>query len=73
MRGCDPLGASARLETAMEALQHARASVLSQWDDEQSRQFDEQFLAPLETKVRRALDAIHQLAESLAKAERECS
>ena len=73
MRGWDPLGAAARLEQAMESLQHARASVLTQWDDDQSRQFDEQFLAPLETKVRRALDAMHQLAEALSKAERECS
>jgi hypothetical protein len=73
MRGCDPLSASAKLDTAMEALQHTRASVFTQWEDEQSRQFDEQFLSPLEAKVRRALDAIHQLAESLAKAERECS
>ncbi len=73
MRGCDPLSASAKLETAMESLQHVRTSVLAQWDDDQSRQFDEQFLAPLEAKVRRALDAIHQLAEALGKAERECS
>jgi len=73
MRGWDPLAAAAKLEMAMEALQHTRASVLAQWDDEQSRQFDEQFLAPLETKVRRALDAIHHLAEALSKAERECS
>ena len=73
MRGWDPLSAAAKLEMAMEALQHARASVLAQWDDDQSRQFDEQFLAPLETKVRRALDAIHHLAEALSKAERECS
>jgi hypothetical protein len=73
MRGWDPLSAAAKLEMAMEALQHARASALAQWDDDQSRQFDEQFLAPLETKVRRALDAIHHLAEALSKAERECS
>ena len=73
MRGCDPLAAAAKLDMAMEAFQNARLSVLEQWEDDQSRQFDEEFLAPLETKVRRALDAIHHLAESLSKAERECS
>ena len=73
MRGCDPNSAAAKLDTAMEMLEKARSQAMSQWDDDTSRGFDEQFLVPLEPKVRRALDAIRHLAESLAKAERECS
>jgi hypothetical protein len=73
MRGCDPTAAAAKLELAMEALNGAKGEALSRWDDEMSHGFEEQFLLPLEPKVRRALDAIRHLAESLAKAERDCS
>jgi len=64
---------AAKLEMAKEALDHASSEVASQWDDSAHRSFDEQFLTPLEPKVRRALEAIRHLAESIAKAERECS
>lgn len=73
MRGCDPSSAAARLEMAYDALNRARADVAARWDDPMSRSFDKEFLAPLDSKVKRALDAIRQLTETLAKAERECS
>jgi len=73
MRGCDPEGIAAKLGLAMEALQHARASTTSQWDDAMRRAWEQEYLAPLEPKVRRALDAMRHLAEVLSKAERECS
>jgi uncharacterized protein YukE len=73
MRGCDPTMIAAKLEMALEALNHARSQVASQWDDSTHRSFDEQFLVPVEPKVKRALEAIRHLAESIAKAERECS
>jgi hypothetical protein len=73
MRVCDPNSAAAKLDTAMDTLQKARSQALSLWDDDTSRIFDEQFMVALEPKVRRALDAIRHLAESLAKAERDCS
>ena len=57
----------------MDMLQNARRNALAQWEDDMSRGFDEQFFVPLEPKVRRALDAIRQLAESLSKAERDCT
>jgi len=73
MRGCDPTTIAAKLEMAKEALDHAGSEVASQWDDATHRSFDGQFLAPLDAKVKRALEAIRHLAESIAKAEGECS
>ena len=73
MRGCDPASAAAKLELAMDLLNRARADAASVWDDAMSQTFEKQFLSSLEPKVKRALDAIHHLAESISKAERECS
>jgi hypothetical protein len=73
MRGCDPDSAAAKLEMAKESLDHARAQAASQWDDPMSRSFEAQFLVPMEPKLKRALDAIHHLAEMISKAERDCS
>jgi hypothetical protein len=73
VRGCDPSVISAKLELAMDLLADARRDVADQWDDAMHRKFEERFLLPLEGKVRRALDVIHHLAETLRKAERECS
>jgi hypothetical protein len=73
MIGCDPATAAAKLDMAMESLAGVIEETRSQWDDDMGRGFDAQYLAPLEPKVRRALDAIRHLADSLARAERECS
>ncbi len=73
MRGCDPTMIAAKLEMAKEALDHAGSEVASQWDDSTHGSFHGQFLVPLDPKVKRALEAIRHLAETIAKAERECS
>lgn len=73
MRGCDPEGIAAKLVLAMDALQHARRQAASLWDDPMHDQLEQQYLIPLEPKLRRALDAIRYLAEVLAQAERDCS
>lgn len=57
----------------MESLQAARLETTAQWDDETNRKLQEEYLLPLEPKVRRALDAISRLAVVLANAERECA
>jgi hypothetical protein len=62
----------AKLETAMEMLQARRHAAAAAWDDETFRQFEERYFAPLEQKVRRALDAAHRLAQVLERARREC-
>ena len=73
MRGCDPTMIVAKLAMAKETLDHAGSEVASQWDDATHGSFEAQFLTPLEPKVKRAVEAIRHLAESIAKAERECS
>jgi hypothetical protein len=64
---------AAKLAMAKESLDHARGEVAAQWDDSTHGSFEAQFLTPLEPKVKRAVEAIRHLAESIAKAERECS
>jgi uncharacterized protein YukE len=72
MKTCDLNTPTARLRQAMKDLQIARARIAEQWSDETHRQFEETFLAPLEPNMRRTVAAIGELAEVMAKAEREC-
>ena len=73
MRGWDPNGIAARLELALDAFRKAKVEVDSQWDDEARRGFDDDFVVPMEPKLRRSLEAIRHLADMLQKAERDCS
>jgi hypothetical protein len=73
MRLWDLNTGAAKLELGMDSLQKAAAEVGTRWDDEAFRGFQSDYLEPLEPRIRRALDAIHRLAEVLARAERECS
>lgn len=72
MRGFDLTAGSTRLSLAWETLQRANAAAAAKWDDATNQHFQDQYYRPLEPKVRRALDAIHRMAEVLRKAEREC-
>jgi hypothetical protein len=56
----------------MKDLQVARDEVTQHWKDEKSRKFQENYLDPLEPRIRRTVSAINELAQVLAKAEREC-
>jgi hypothetical protein len=42
------------------------------WDDPASRAFEQEFLVPLEPVIRGALTAMDEMADLLAKAQREC-
>lgn len=72
MRGFDLTAGSTRLSMAWELLQKANAAAAAQWNDATREHFQDQYLRPLEPRVRHALDAVHRLAEVLRKAEREC-
>ncbi len=72
VRNWDLSGGAARLELAVEDLKAARADSSRYWHDGTSKRFDEAYLLPLDPKVRRALDAVHRLAEILSQARREC-
>ena len=71
-RHWDLTGGAGRLEMAGEDLKAARADGSRYWHDATSRKFDETYLLPLVPMMRRALDAIHRLAEVLIQARREC-
>jgi hypothetical protein len=72
MRLWDLNSGAAKLEMATDALLQAAAISLEEWDDQTNRNFQEKYILPLEPRVRKALDAIHRLAEVLEKAERAC-
>ena len=72
MKTCDLNTPTARLRQAMKDLQIARARIAEQWSDATHRQFEEEFLAPLEPCLRRTVAAIGELAEVMAKAQRDC-
>ena len=56
----------------MKTLQTVRLETAALWDDETNRKFQEEYLAPLEPRVRGLLSAIRRLAEVMARAERDC-
>jgi uncharacterized protein YukE len=72
MRHGDLSSGAAQLEAAMETLRLAREEVAARWSDDASRAFAEEFLRPLEPRMKRMLDAIHRMAEALNSAQREC-
>ena len=72
MKTWDFNSGAGKIELAVEVLQRAWGDAATHWDDETSRKFQEEYLAPLEPQVKRALDGIHRLTEILASAEREC-
>ncbi|MBN2580974.1 MAG: hypothetical protein JXB10_18475 [Pirellulales bacterium] len=72
MKTCDLSAGAAKLELAMESLHAADAEANHYWSDEAHCKFQETYVAPLDPKVRRLLDAIQRLAEVLAVAERQC-
>ncbi len=72
MKTWDLNSGAGKIELAMEVFQRAWRDAKTHWNDETSRKFQEEYLVPLEPKVKRALDGIHRLSEVLANAEREC-
>lgn len=64
--------AAGRLQEALEKLQRAWSAASDEWRDENSRHIEEQLLAPLSAEVSAALPAIDHLAQTLARAAREC-
>lgn len=72
MRVWDLTSAAARLEAALRALHVASAEALAGWDDRVARGVHEQYLAPLETRTKRAMDAIHHFNQVLGSAQRAC-
>jgi hypothetical protein len=71
MRVWDLTTGTAKLELAWERLKNVWNEVSEQWDDENRHHFEEEFLVPLEPKLRRTLDAVSRLEGSLNDADRQ--
>lgn len=62
----------AKLVASLKDL-HARWDRIgTRWNDPVSRDFAEEFIAPLENKVRAGTNAMETMFEMLAKARRDC-
>ena len=72
MKNWELSAGAAKLELAMQSLQRSIAQAEQHWDDPTFEAFRQEYLAPLEPKVRTALDAIHSLDQVLGRAERAC-
>jgi hypothetical protein len=72
MRTWDLNAGAAKLELAMKSLTGTSADVAERWSDERNLAFREEFIRPLDPKLRNLSDALHRLADVLATAERQC-
>lgn len=60
------------LQEAMKKLQIKWERARRDWDDEMTRRFDEQYIAPLKPRVKASLAAISRVGEVVGQARREC-
>jgi hypothetical protein len=69
----DLVSGSGKLAEALKNLQLQWTTTNEAWRDSAAKKFEENHLAPLQPYVRLTLDAISRLAETLERAQRECS
>lgn len=72
MKACDLNTPSARLRQALKNLLAAKEQISEEWSDDTYRRFNEAFLQPLDPCMRRTIAAIGELAEVLARVEKDC-
>ncbi len=61
-----------RLSASLKELMASWEQARSQWDDPMSQEFEQQYLALLEPKLRNTLTAMEKLEAVLARARHEC-
>lgn len=69
----DLVSGAAKMAGALKDLQLQWEQTQEQWRDIAARRFEEEYLAELEPLVRMTYDAVSRLAETLDRAQRECS
>lgn len=69
----DLVSGAGRLAEAMKDLNAQWEQTKEQWRDIASQRFEKDHLADLEPLVRLTFDAVSRLAETLDRAQRECS
>ncbi len=73
MKHADFVSPAARLEDAMNRLEHAWQQTKEHWSDPVSRTIEEDYLVPLHNRVALMLDAVNKISEVMGRAERACS
>ena len=61
-----------RLQKAARRLNERWAETKEVWDDKMSREFEEEFLWPIMPQLKLSIATIHEMAEVLDNAHREC-
>ena len=61
-----------KLMTALKDLRARWDKVQTHWDDQMSKDFTDEFIAPLEGSVRSAVSAMEAMYEIVQKARKEC-
>ncbi len=72
MRHSDLGSVISKLKAAEEAMDAGFSSVEKEWADAVRREFEEDYVAPIEPNVKRIVDAIARLATVLTNAEHQC-
>jgi hypothetical protein len=66
-------GGKNRLIASLKELQLRWSQVRGEWDDDVRKRFEEEYLVPREREVQAAVAAIERMAETVARARRDCS
>lgn len=61
-----------RLQKSVRRMKDRWTATQQQWNDKVSREFEEEFLQPIIPQIKLSLAAIHEMAEVLETARREC-
>jgi hypothetical protein len=72
MKKWDLTTGSATLERIMQNLRLVNLEVERLWRDQANSKFQENYIKPLEPKVRNLIDSVRRLSEALDNAERQC-
>lgn len=69
---CDLDSGVSRLQKSVRRIHERWAATKEYWNDQVSRDFEEEFLQPIVPRIKLALAAVHEMAELFHDAEREC-
>lgn len=69
---CDLYSSISQLQRATKQLSDKWEETKTHWDDQNRRDFEQQFLRPLLPQVTMTVAETYRLAELFAKAERDC-
>ena len=69
---CDLNSGVSRLQKSLRHINERWAATKEHWNDQVSREFEEEFLQPLVPRIKLTLAAVHAMAELFHDAENEC-